>query len=105
MWRQDEFVFRLCLCGDDFVLFLRLLGFMKTTNLSCPFCGGTLEPVKVIPEVKLGLLSSLFGYSTGTRARLSWSRPGENYAPTGIPEKSEYDGCRCASCGRITFTP
>src|SRR5215217_2014394 len=61
------------------------LGFMKTSNVNCPFCGGILEPVNVIPDVKVGLLSSLFGYSIGTKARLSWSGPGENYAPTGIP--------------------
>ena len=82
--------------GDDF---------MNASNVNCPFCGGTLEPGKVIPDVKVGLLSFFFGYSMGTKARLSWSRPGENYAPTGIPEKREYEGYRCASCGRITFSP
>lgn len=78
---------------------------MESSPVICPFCGGTLEVVRLIPEVKLGLLASLFGYAIGTKARLSWSRPGENYAPTAIPEKSNYDGYRCASCGRITFSP
>ena len=75
-------------------------GSMKNQNpnanvysVDCPFCGGKLEPVKIIPDVKLGLPTSLFGYSIGTKARLSWFRPGENYAPTRIPERSAYEGC------------